>query len=402
VPGSKKIRKDVSIPAYRSEWDIGSYLRYEHERPDVVSLTSDWEGDVPSQSVSAVLQVLRGDYPDAVYLAEMPKPGGWTRKLKLFVPGQQDRVMTVIGGGTPRLWLGNEVGYQLPNPRVKYTSMLYRHAPAENNLVSEKIVSEEAQGGLALPQSKHIQERVAQALALTGDSMAIPTLTARGRFNIPEWEGAFLAYSEAINYRPASYLRSEVGHQGLDRGGGVEVFRSGVRSLFQTLKKINIREGGMFHGDLVHRVHGGSANVGFTLEGTAVLKGWGRREDEQVQEWSARNFRRHQMREVTGALAGLLYDILDSDLGREDRWRLMVDIVGSGLEAYTGRQGMIDRIELTSGLPTDMDRLRKARREILDDYDMRDYQDEVILHQESGQLPDEIRSWLVQCVIRLV
>jgi hypothetical protein len=182
----------------------------------------------------------------------------------------------------------------------------------------------------------------------------------------------------------------------------VEVFRSGVRSLFQTLRKINIQEGGLFHGDLVHRVRGGSANMGFTLEGTAVLKGWGRREDEQVQEWSAQNFRRHQMREVTGALAGLLYDILDSDLGREDRWRLMVDTVGSGLEAYTGHQGMIDRVELTFGLPTEMDRLRQARREILDDYDMRDYQDEVILHQESGQLPDEIRSWLIQCVIRFV
>lgn len=402
MPGSKKIRRNVPIPAHESAWDIGSYLRYEHERPDVVSLTCDWEGDVPSQSVSAVLQVLRGDYPDAVYLAEMPKPGAWTRKLKLFVPGQQDRVMTVIGGGTPRLWLGNEVGYQLPNPRVRYTSTRYRHIPAENNLVSEKIVFEEAQGGLALPQSKHIQERMAQALALTGDSMAIPTLAARGRFNIPGWEGAFLVYSEAVNYRPASYLRSEIGGKGLNLGEGVEVFRSGVRSLFQTLKKINVQEGGVFHGDLVHRVHGGSANVGFTLEGTAVLKGWGRRSDEQVQEWSAQNFRRHQMREVTGALAGLLYDILDSDLERDDRWRLLVDTVGSGLEAYTGRQGSIDQVTLTSGLPTELDRLRKTRRKILDDYDTRDYQDEVILHQESGQLPDEIRSWLIQCVIRFV
>jgi|YNPNPStandDraft_1061719.scaffolds.fasta_scaffold22161_5 hypothetical protein len=219
MPGSKKIRRNDPIPAHESEWDIGSYLRYEHERPDVVSLTCDWEGDVPSQSVSAVLQVLRGDYPDAVYLAEIPKPGAWTRKLKLFVPGQQDRVMTVIGGGTPRLWLGNEVGYQLPNPQAKYTSTTYRHFLAENDLSTEKAAVEEVQGGLALPQSKHIQERMAQALSLTGDSMAIPTVAAMGTFSIPGWEGAFLAYSEVINYRPASYLRSEVGHQGLDRGG---------------------------------------------------------------------------------------------------------------------------------------------------------------------------------------
>lgn len=155
----------------------------------------------------------------------------------------------------------------------------------------------------------------------------------------------------------------------------------------------------MFHGDLVHRLRGGSANLGFSLEGTAVLKGWGRRADEQVKTWPVEEFRRHQMREVTGALAGLIYDILDSDMRREDRWRLVVDTVQSGLEEYTGRQGAIDQV-LTFGLPPDMDRLRKTRRAILDDYELRDYQDDLILHQESGQLPDEIRSWLVQCVYR--
>jgi len=302
-----------------------------------------------------MLQVLRGDYPDDVYLAEMPRPGAWTRKLKLFVPGQEDRVMTVVGGGAPRLWLGNEVAYQLPNPTSKYVSMTYRHFLAEKNLLSEKIALEEPVGGLALSQGKHIHDRMAQAQALTQGSTAVPTLAARGAFNIPGWEGAFLSFCEAINHRPAAYLRSGMEGKGPGRRWGAEVFRAGVESLFQILREINIRDGGMFHGDLVHRVHGGSANLGFTPEGSAVLKGWGRRVDEQVKEWPVEDFRRHQVREVTGALAGLVYDILACDMGREDRWRLVIDTVRSGLEGYTGRK--IDEVTLTFGLPTDMDRL---------------------------------------------
>ena len=399
MSGLRRIGRDILTPAHEAEWDIGSYLRYEHERPDVVSLSLDGESAPPSQSLDAVLQILQGDYPDKVYLAEMPRPGAWTRKLKLFVPGQKGRVITVVGGGAPRLWLGNEVAYQLPNPQAKHNSEIYRHFLAENSLLTEKVRFEEAQGGLGLPQGKHIQTRMAQALALTDDSVAVPMLVARGRLSIPGWEGAFLAYSEIFNHRPGSYLRSELGQRWATPGWGVEVFRSGVRSLFQTLRRVNVREDGMFHGDLVHRLRGGSANLGFSLEGAAVLKGWGRRADEQVKAWPAEEFRRHQMREVTGALAGLIYDILDSDMKREDRWRLMVDTVQSGLEEYTGRQGAIAQV-LTFGLPPDTDRLRKTRRAILDDYELRDYQEEVILHQESGQLPDEIRSWLVQCVHR--
>jgi hypothetical protein len=400
MPGSRKIERDSPTPAHHSRWDIGSYLRYEHERPDVVVLSWDWEGDVPKKTIGAILQVLRGDYPDEVYLAELPIPGSWTRKLKLFVPGQGGQVVTVVGGGAPRLWLGNEVAYQLPNPRAKHTSEIYRHFLAEHTLSTQKIPVEEVLGGLALPQGEHIQYRMTQAQALTGHSIAVPTLVARGTLSIPKWEGAVLAYSEAVNHHPASYLQSEFEGRGFDRRWGVEVFRSGVRSLFRTLRAINIREGGMFHGDLVHRVHGGSANLGFTLEGDAVLTGWGRRVDERIEEWSVDDFRRHQMREVTGALAGLVDGILGSELGREGRQHIMVDTVRVALEEYSGRQGIIDPVTLAIGLPTDMGRFGKPHRKILDDYDIRNCQHEVILRQESGQLPEEIKSWLVQSVVR--
>ncbi len=399
MSGSRQIGFPTTIPTTRSDWDIGSFLRYEHERPDAVTLVCDWRGEVPTRSIDAALSVMRGDYPEGVYLAELPQPGHWTRKLKLFVPGQEDRVVTVAGGGTPRLWLGNEVAYQLPNPKARYTGRTDRYFKAEGNVVVEKVAFDEPQGGLALSQSKLIHDRMMQASALTHGSPAVPVLAARGQFCIMGWKGAFLVYSEAINYRPAVFLHAGHGYQSLGRAVRMKTFCLGVRSLFRTLRELN--DGGMFHGDLVHRVHGGSANLGFTPQGHAVLKGWGRRVDVEALDWSPGDFRRHQMREVTGALAGLIHDMLRSDVPHEDVQEMMVDLVLTGLKTYTGREAP-DRVELMIGLSTETDRLRRAGPVMPGGYDFEDDYFGMMLYQESSQLPDEIRNWLVQCVTRYV
>lgn len=399
MSASRQIGSPISTPASRSEWDIGSFLRYEHERPDAVTLVCDWRGEVPTRSVDAALHVLRGEYPDGVFLAELPQPGRWTRKLKLFVPGQEDRVVTVVGGGTPRLWLGNEVAYQLPNPKAKYSGVTYRYFRSEDGLSVERITFEEPQGGLALTQSQHIHERMAQASALAHEGVAVPALAARGQFCMTGWKGAFLIYSEAINFRPAMFLRAGRGYQSLGRAVRVKAFCLGVRSLFRTLRELN--DGGMFHGDLVHRVQGGSANLGFTPQGQAVLKGWGHRIDVQALDWLPEAFHRQRMREVTGALAGLIEDILRSDLPHEDLQQMVVDLVLTGLKTYTGREAP-DRVELMIGLSTETDRLRRAGPVMPGGYDFQDEYDGMLLYQESSQLPDEIRNWLVQCVTRYV
>jgi hypothetical protein len=241
---------------------------------------------------------------------------------------------------------------------------------------------------------------MAQASALMGDSVAVPALIAKGRFTIPRWDGAFLVYSEVLNYRPGYYLRSENRYRKFNGKRGVEVFRSGVRSLLQTLRQINIHNNGLFHGDLVHRYQGGSANLGFTPKGVAVIKGWGRRIDEQVKDWPSKDRRTHQMREVTGALAGLLQDVSSSGMNREERQDLLVDTVWAGLEEYTSRHGIIDRVSLVSGLPSDVDRFVRSTRRFPSDDDLSDYPLRSILFQESGQLEERLRVWLVDCVSR--
>lgn len=399
MSASRQIESPMFTPASRSEWDIGNFLRYEHERPDIVTVACDWLGEGPIRSVDAVLGVLRGNYPDGVFLAELPRPGAWTRKLKLFVPGQEDRVVTVVGGGTPRLWLGGEVAYQLPNPKARYAGVYYRYFKSEDSLSAEKIAFDEPQGGLAAPQCYHIHDRMVHAAALLHNGVTVPTLIARGQFSMPGWNGAFLVYSEAINYRPTAFLRGGRGYQGLGQGVRKKAFCLGVRSLFRTLRELN--DGGMFHGDLVHRVRSGSANLGFTPQGQVVLKGWGHRIDVQALDWPPEAFHQHRMREVTGALAGLIQDILSSSLPHEDRREMMVDLALTGLKAYSGREAL-DRVELMIGLSTEMDRLRKAGPVMPGGYDFQDDYEAMILHQESGQLPDEIRNWLVQAVPRYI
>jgi hypothetical protein len=104
------------------------------------------------------------------------------------------------------------------------------------------------------------------------------------------------------------------------------------------------------------------------------------------------------MREVTGALAGLLQDIFDSGMNREERQGLLIDTVSAGLEAYTGRHKMIDRVSLASGLPSDTDRFVRSTQRFLSDDDLSDYPINSILYQESGQLQERIKRWLVKCV----
>ncbi|WP_162909839.1 hypothetical protein [Aggregatilinea lenta] len=399
MSGSRQVTSPRSIPTSASEWDIGSFLRYEHERPDDATLLCDWRGDVPTVSIDAAIGVLRGQYPNGVYLAELPRAGAWTRKLKLLVPGQEGRVVTVVGGGSPRLWLGGEVAYELPNPKARYAGIVYRYVPSDGALSVEKLAFNEPQGGLAMAQCHTIHERMAQASVLLGEGPVVPVLAARGQFCVPGWEGAFLVYSEAANYRPAAFLRYGRGHQGLGRVVRTKAFCLGVRSLFRTLRTLN--DGGMFHGDLVHRVHGGSANLGITPQGEVVLKGWGHRIDVDVAGWPAEAQHRQRMREVTGALAGLIHDILGSTLPQEDRQPMMVELVLHALKAYTGQEAP-DHVELMIGLSTETDRLRRVMPVMPGGHQFQDEYAELVLHQECGQLPDEIRNWLVQCVTRYI
>jgi hypothetical protein len=398
MPDQTRSRNAHPVPVHEPAWEIGSFLRYEQERPDIVSVLCDWEGEAARKTIDAVIQVLKGDYPGNVFLAELPRAQGWTRKLKLYIPGQEGRIVNIIGGGAPRLLLGNEVVYQLPNPDAKRKSTVYRHSLVEGRLSAEILALDEVQGGLPLSLANHIHERMAQALVLTGDSVAVPTLVAKGRFTIPRWDGSFLVYSEVLSYRPPYYLRPENRYRKFDGKRGVEVFRSGVRTLFQALRQINMHDDGFFHGDLTHRHLGGSANLGFTPEGLAVIKGWGRRMDEQVTDWPSNDRRTHQLREVTGALAGLLQDVSTSGMSREEQRSLLIDIVSAGLEAYTGRHKMIDRVSLASGLPSDMDRFMQSTQRFLSDDNLSDYPINSILYQESGQLEEGIKRWLVKCV----
>jgi hypothetical protein len=398
MPDQTRSRNAHPVPVHEPAWEIGSFLRYEQERPDIVSVLCDWEGEAARKTIDAVIQVLKGDYPGNVFLAELPRAQGWTRKLKLYIPGQEGRIVNIIGGGAPRLLLGNEVVYQLPNPDAKRKSTVYRHSLVEGRLSAETLALDEVQGGLPLSLANHIHERMAQALVLTGDSVAVPTLVAKGRFTIPRWDGSFLVYSEVLSYRPPYYLRPENRYRKFDGKRGVEVFRSGVRTLFQALRQINMHDDGFFHGDLIHRHLGGSANLGFTPEGLAVIKGWGRRMDEQVTDWPSNDRRTHQLREVTGALAGLLQDVSTSGMSREEQRSLLIDIVSAGLEAYTGRHKMIDRVSLASGLPSDMDRFMQSTQRFLSDDNLSDYPINSILYQESGQLEEGIKRWLVKCV----
>jgi hypothetical protein len=101
---------------------------------------------------------------------------------------------------------------------------------------------------------------------------------------------------------------------------------------------------------------------------------------------------------VTGALAGLLQDIINSGMNREERQRLLIDTVSAGLEAYTGRHKMIDRVSLAFGLPSDMDRFVRSTQRFLSDNDLSDYPINSILYQESGQLEEGIKRGLVKCV----
>ncbi len=398
MPNQTRSRDAHPVPVHDPAWEIGSFLRYEQERPDIVSVLHDWEGEIARKTIDAVTQVLKGDYPRNVFLAELPGAGTWTRKLKLFIPGQEGRIVNIIGGGTPRLLLGNEVAYQLPNPNAKRKSTVYRYSLVEGRLSAETLTLDEVQGGLSLSLANHIHERMAQALILTGNHVTVPTLITMGRFTIPRWDGSFLVYSEVLNYRPSYYLRPENRYRKFDSKRGVEVFRSGVSSLFQALRQINMHDDGFFHGDLIHRHLGGSANLGFTPEGVAVIKGWGRRMDEQVTDWPSKDRRTHQMREVTGALAGLLQDVSTSETNREERQSLLIDTVSAGLEAYTGRHKMIDRVSLASGLPTDIDRFMESTQRFLSNDNLSDYPINSILYQESGQLDDRIKHWLVKCV----
>jgi hypothetical protein len=398
MPDQTRSRNAHPVPVHEPAWEIGSFLRYEQERPDIVSVLCDWEGEAARKTIDAVIQVLKGDYPGNVFLAELPRAQGWTRKLKLYIPGQEGRIVNIIGGGAPRLLLGNEVVYQLPNPDAKRKSTVYRHSLVEGRLSAETLALDEVQGGLPLSLANHIHERMAQALVLTGDSVAVPTLVAKGRFTIPRWDGSFLVYSEVLSYRPPYYLRPENRYRKFDGKRGVEVFRSGVRTLFQALRQINMHDDGFFHGDLIHRHLGGSANLGFTPEGLAVIKGWGRRMDEQVTDWPSNDRRTHQLREVTGALAGLLQDVSTSGMSREEQRSLLIDIVSAGLEAYTGRHKMTDRVSLASGLPSDMDRFMQSTQRFLSDDNLSDYPINSILYQESGQLEEGIKRWLVKCV----
>ena len=398
MPDQTRSRNPSPIPVHEPAWEIGTFLRYDQERPDIVSVLCDWVGEVPGKTIDAVMQVLKGDYPENVFLAKLPRAQGWTRKLKLYVPGQESRIVNIIGGGTPRLLLGNEVVYQLPNPATKRKSTVYRHSLVEGRLSAETLAFDEVQGGLSSSLANHIHERMVQASASLGDSVTVPALVAKGRFIIPRWDGSFLVYSEVLNFRPPYYLRPENRYRKFDGKRGVEVFRSGVRTLFQALRQINMHDDGFFHGDLIHRHLGGSANLGFTPEGVAVIKGWGRRKDEHVTDWPSKDRRTHQLQEVTGALAGLLQDVLNSGMNREERRNLLIDTVLAGLEAYTGRHKMIDRVSLASGLPSDMDRFLQSTQRFLSDDNLSDYPINSILYQESGQLEDRIKRWLVKCV----
>jgi hypothetical protein len=398
MPDQTRRRNSRPTPVHEPAWEIGSFLRYEQERPDIVSVLRDWEGEFARETIDAVIQILKGDYPGNVFLAELPGAGAWTRKLKLYIPGQEGRIVNIIGGGTPRLLLGNEVVYQLPNPDAKRKSTVYRHSLVEGRLSAETLIFDEVQGGLPLSLANHIHGRMAQALILAGNHVTIPTLITKGRFTLPRWDGSFLVYSEVLNYRPPYYLRPENRYRKFDSKRGVEVFRSGVRTLFQALREINMHDDGFFHGDLLHRHLGGSANLGFTPEGVAVIKGWGRRMDEQVTDWPSKDRRTHQMREVTGALAGLLQDVSSSGMNRDERQSMQIDTVSAGLEAYTGRHKMIDRVSLASGLPSDTDRFVRSTQRFLSDNDLSDYPINSVLYQESGQLEEGIKRWLVKCV----
>ncbi len=402
MPHQTKHLDDHPVSAHQPQWEIGSFLRYEQERPDIVSITRDWEGEVPRKTNDAVIQILQGDYPANVFLAELPRAQGWTRKLKLFIPGQEGCIVNVIGGGAPRLLLGDDVVYQLPNPTAKRRAATYRHFLADKGVTEEALMFDEVQGGLSLPLANLIHERMTHAAALVGDSVAVPTLLARGHLSIPRWDGAFLVYSEALNYRPRHYLRPEYIHQKFNGKRGLEIFLAGVRNLFQILRQINKHEDGMFHMDLVHRLQGGSANVGFTPDGKAVIKGWGRRITEQIGEWPSSDRRTYQLREVIGALAGLLQDVSISGIRGEQRHRLLVDIVWAGLGEYTDRYGKIDRVSLASGFPSNADRFVKSTRTFLSEGDSSDDLLASLLYQESRQLENGVKHWLIECVTHYV
>ena len=171
MPDQTRSRNAHPVPVHEPAREIGSFLRYEQERPDIVSVLCDWEGEAARKTIDAVIQVLKGDYPGNVFLAELPRAQGWTRKLKLYIPGQEGRIVNIIGGGAPRLLLGNEVVYQLPNPDAKRKSTVYRHSLVEGRLSAETLALDEVQGGLPLSLANHIHERMAQAL----DSRSVKT-----------------------------------------------------------------------------------------------------------------------------------------------------------------------------------------------------------------------------------
>lgn len=204
----------------------------------------------------------------------------------------------------------------------------------------------------------------------------------RGQFVIPRWKGGFLVYREPLNHHPAIYL-----HRGMQ---GDRVFLKGVESLFRLLQHVN-RE--MFNGDLVRHVNGGSANLGFTPDGAVVVRGWGRRFDERVPDWSPDDLRKHRMCEVLSALAGLIGEILNCGRTPAEQRHLIIDTVKTGVESYTGRQKTLDSVGLAVGLPNQDDLLGKYSRIDVNRYHgTQEYLEHAMFHTECGQLPDKSSS----------
>jgi hypothetical protein len=66
MPDQTRSRNAHPVPVHEPAWEIGSFLRYEQERPDIVSVLCDWEGEAARKTIDAVIQVLKGDYPGNV------------------------------------------------------------------------------------------------------------------------------------------------------------------------------------------------------------------------------------------------------------------------------------------------------------------------------------------------
>ena len=49
-----EINRNVSVPLSEKAWDIRSVLHYEQERQDVVSVSYDWKGAIPGETLDAV------------------------------------------------------------------------------------------------------------------------------------------------------------------------------------------------------------------------------------------------------------------------------------------------------------------------------------------------------------